>query len=72
MPAVLHEREMVLPKEHADTIRNLGKNGGSGAAHGPVIIQALDARSFADFAKRNPAGFATAVGHARRMGHLRQ
>jgi tape measure domain-containing protein len=28
----LHEEEMVLPKEHAKTIRDLGEGGGSGAA----------------------------------------
>ena len=69
MPAILHEREMVLPKEHAETIRRLGREGGGGGSGAPVIIQALDARSFVEFAKRRPAEFATAARHAARLGH---
>lgn len=34
----LHEREMVLPSQHADVIRALGENGGLGASSGPPII----------------------------------
>lgn len=34
----LHEREMVLPSQHADVIRALGENGGVGASSGPPII----------------------------------
>lgn len=38
-----HEREMMLPAKHADTIRELGENGGIGRA--PVInVTAMDAR----------------------------
>jgi lambda family phage tail tape measure protein len=35
----LHQREMVLPAQHADTIRRLGKEGGSGGGgSGPVHV----------------------------------
>lgn len=34
----LHEREMVLPAQHADTIRRLGSVGGEGGKPGPVTI----------------------------------
>ena len=34
----LHEREMVLPAQHADTIRRLGAAGGEGGKPGPVTI----------------------------------
>ena len=38
----LHEREMVLPAEHADTIRNMGKGGGGPQIH--FNITAMDGK----------------------------
>lgn len=35
----LHEREMVLPKQHADVIRGLASNGGSGAMALTIVNQ---------------------------------
>lgn len=63
----LHEEEMVLPKEHADTIRALRDRGARGgdAAPQPVIIQALDARSVRDYLKANSHALAPAL---RRLG----
>ena len=63
----LHEKEMVLPAEHADTIRALRDRGARGgdAAPQPVIIQALDARSVRDYLKANSHALAPAL---RRLG----
>lgn len=41
-PAVLHAKEMVLPAEHAETIRNLGAGAGGTTV---VQISAVDAKS---------------------------
>jgi hypothetical protein len=46
----LHEREMVLPEQYADVIREMANGGGSGGGGGSqIVIQALDARSFEEF-----------------------
>jgi hypothetical protein len=42
----LHEREMVLPSEHADVIRSLGGGGGAGAAAAPVVLRGASAGEF--------------------------
>lgn len=50
----LHQNEMVLPAEHANTIRNLGANGGGGG--GNITIHAVDAKSIKDlFMQHGPA-----------------
>ena len=42
----LHEKEMVLPAQHAETIRNLGSGGGGSGSDTHVHIHAVDAHSF--------------------------
>ena len=57
-----HEKEMMLPQQHADTIRRLGENGGmSGVSSQPIVIQALDARNVRDFLKANSHAMAPAL-----------
>jgi len=55
----LHEREMVLPEEHADTIRNM-KDGGQ-APIGDIHIHAMDTRSVRKFVMDNKHEIAAAV-----------
>lgn len=61
----LHEQEMVLPREHANTIRRMsGEDGGSsggGATHNHFHINAMDARSFACYVKKNASALAPAL-----------
>lgn len=64
---ILHKDEMVLPKHVADPVRNMAKSGGSGASN-HFHINAMDARSFRDFLKRNPGAVSAALGHAGRNG----
>lgn len=40
-----HQREMILPEEHADTIRSLSGSGGGGDTH-KWTVYAMDAKSF--------------------------
>ena len=57
-----HEKEMILPAKHADTIRRLGDSGGSvsgGDTH--FHIQTLDANSFRDYLKSNASSMAPAL-----------
>ena len=60
-----HAREMILPAEHADTIRSMGGKGGGTHNH-YYDIKAMDAKSFASFLKSNSSGLASGIGHARR------
>ncbi|WP_025041029.1 hypothetical protein [Nitrosospira briensis] len=53
----LHEREMVLPAEHADAIRNM--TGGSGVTN--FHIHAVDAQSFKRLLMDNGRGIADAL-----------
>jgi hypothetical protein len=65
----LHQQEMVLPADLANGIRAMiGGGGGGGGNH--YHFHAMDQKSFVDFAKRNPAGFAAGVQAAMRAGHL--
>jgi hypothetical protein len=48
----LHEKEMVLPAEHAETIRGLRRGGARGGGD-TFVIRAMDSRSFEDFLRRN-------------------
>lgn len=67
----LHAEEMVLPAHIANPLRDMLAGGGETAGGGNVThIHAMDARSFIDFAKRNPEGFAHGVKGAVRAGHL--
>ena len=55
----LHKQEMVLPADIAGPLRQMVKSGGGQAAQ--VHIHAMDARSFVQFARRNPSGFAAGL-----------
>ena len=62
----LHAREMVLPAEHADTIRSL-KGGGAGGGVS-VNVSAIDARSFDAYLSDNPRALIRSVRRMRRAG----
>jgi hypothetical protein len=58
----IHPNEMVLPAEHADTVRRLGRTGGGGGMGGgqnnfnqTLNIQSLDPSSLGDILSRNPS-----------------
>lgn len=55
----LHEKEMVLPKEQADTIRNMGANGGGSGTN--ITIHAVDADSIKKLFKANGAAIVDAL-----------
>ena len=61
----LHQKEMVLPAEHADTIRNL--KGGGGDTH-YITINAMDAKSMQEHFKANSHVFAPALRMLARNG----
>ncbi len=56
----LHQKEMVLPAEHADTIRNMSGNGGGGA---PINfnVTALDGHSVKKFFDKHGPALADAL-----------
>jgi hypothetical protein len=61
----LHQKEMVLPAEHAETIRGMaGKGGGGDTWH----IHAVDARSFMDLIEANGGQLVRVLERAKRMG----
>lgn len=64
-PAILHPKEMVLPAEHADTIRSLKGGGGLN-----VTIHANDAQSFMEYIEKNPRMFQRAIQRATRAGGM--
>ena len=64
--AQLHEREMVLPAEHADTIRSMGKGGGGAQIH--LNISTMDARSFKRALSDNKGGLVDVLHEAARNG----
>jgi hypothetical protein len=67
----LHERELVLPAEHADTIRSMkggGGNGGTNNVNSTFNIQSLDPSSLHNIVMRNPHIFAGAVASYLRGG----
>jgi tape measure domain-containing protein len=62
----LHQREMVLPAEHAETIRNMsGENGGSAVN---INVTAMDAKSVAQLFRDNGSELVKAVRYAQRNG----
>lgn len=63
----LHQSEMVLPASLAEKIRGM-TDGGGGTHH--YHIHAMDSKSFEDFARRNPSGFAKGVKAAVHHGAL--
>lgn len=42
----LHEREMVLPAEHADVIRALAERGGAGGGQAPIVLKGVSSDEF--------------------------
>jgi len=59
-----HAREMILPQEHADTIRNLGKSGGGGGDAGggaTFHVHANDSEDVAKFLRRHGSKIADVV-----------
>jgi hypothetical protein len=64
----LHQREMVLPADIADPMRE-GLAGGRGMGGGDSFtINAMDARSFGAFLKDNAGALADAIRHSGRRG----
>lgn len=64
----LHAQEMVLPKEQADVIRAMAGAGGGSGGGDHYHIHAIDARSFEQFIKDNPAALAAGMKNAARRG----
>lgn len=63
----LHEREMVLPAQHADVIRGMADRGVAGGVHHHHYnIKAMDSRSFASFLKSNPDALAKGIVNTKR------
>jgi hypothetical protein len=65
----LHQKEMVLPAEHADTIRSLKGGGGGGGDTHNWHISAMDGASVHRVLMANPAAFAAAAKNSARKGH---
>lgn len=69
----LHEEEMVLPREHANTIRRMsGDDGGSsggGTMNVHFNIQALDGHDVKRVLIKNKAGLVAALKEAQRTNH---
>lgn len=64
----LHRNEMVLPAHVADPVRKMAQSGGGGGAvH--LHVNAVDASTFRDFARRNPRELAMWASHAARRGY---
>jgi hypothetical protein len=64
--AQLHEEEMVLPKEQANAVRDMAKNGGGKAPQ--IHIHAMDAKSFKQALSRNQGGLLDVLSEAMRNG----
>jgi len=60
----------VLPAGLSNFVQNAAAQAGGGAGGGPVVvnISAIDAQSFAKFARGNSAAFVAAVNHGMRNG----
>lgn len=65
----LHRDEMVLPKNVADPVRNMAKNGSGGGGGDHITVHAVDPRSFADTLRRRPELIRDAIRHAKRRGY---
>ena len=64
----LHQREMVLPADIAEPMRD-GLAGGRGMGRGDTFnITALDSRSFGSYLKDNADVLADAIRHSGRRG----
>jgi hypothetical protein len=67
----LHQREMVLPQEHADTIRNMAGGGGGGGGGSTFHIHAQDSQDVAKFLARNGRDVAKVVAGQISGAHFR-
>jgi hypothetical protein len=65
----LHQREMVLPQELADRVRNL--TGDGGATHVHLHVHAIDGQSAHDFLMKNQDAVAKTMTSLVRKGKLR-
>ncbi len=67
--SMLHQNEMVLPAGLSNFVQNAAAQAGGGG-NGPVVvnISAIDAQSFAKFARGNSSAFVAAVNHGMRNG----
>ncbi|MBV9858759.1 MAG: hypothetical protein JO038_01435 [Alphaproteobacteria bacterium] len=67
VPALLHEREMVLPADISQGLQNMiGSGGGSGAGDTHLHIHAIDSRSGAQFVMSQAHTIARALQRAQR------
>ena len=66
----LHPREMVLPANLAENVRNMSGGGGGGTSNSTtnMHIQSLDPSKLADIVSRNPDIFGKAAAQHRRNG----
>jgi len=48
----IHKKEMVLPAQEAQAVRDMASGGGAGGGGDTYQINAIDARSFRDYLKR--------------------
>jgi hypothetical protein len=64
---MLHANEMVLPSDISPGLQGMIRSGGSG---GTTVfnVGAIDAQSFAKFARQNSAAFVDAVNRGQRNG----
>ena len=56
-----HEREMMLPAQHADTIRRLGETGGGGGGDTHMHVHTQSTKDFETFLKKNSKVLGPAV-----------
>jgi len=69
----LHQEEMVLPAQHANTIRKMGEmiaqgGGTGGGSSNTYHISALDAKSFRQFLRKNQGPLGSTLGEMARNG----
>ncbi len=64
----LHEREMVLPKEHSDVIRGLAEGGGSAGGGVTINLHAMDGESVKRMLLNNKPALVAAIQQAKRDG----
>ncbi|MGL4576361.1 MAG: phage tail tape measure protein [Burkholderiaceae bacterium] len=63
-----HAREMILPTEQADVIRDMADGGGGAGGAMHVTIHAVDAQSIERLFRDNPQAFAAGMKQAARRG----
>lgn len=68
--AILHPREMVLPADLADNVRNMSGGSGGGDLH--VHVHAMDSKDVERALSNNSSGLSRAIAKAQRNFTLRQ